>query len=89
MSNEEQETPELSEEEHLRNYFKAMVAIDNAMEPLKEHMKALKANYVENHWLSRDKMSMILKAYRAHKSELDLEELGEMMDLIKREINRS
>jgi len=76
----------LTEDDHLKNYFKEMVAVDLAMEPLREHQKALKANYVENKWLSREQMSMVLKAYRAHKNDLDLEALGDMVDMVKREI---
>ena len=89
MSDEQRGDEEvLSEEDHLKNFFKEMVTIDRTIEPLREHMIALKANYVENKWLSRDQMSMVLKAYRAHKTDLDLEALQNMVDMVQKEINR-
>ena len=90
MADEERGDEEvLTEDDHLRNFFKEMIAVDHSMEPLREHQKALKANYVENKWLTRPQMSMVLRAYRAYKSELDLEELDEMLQMVKREIRRS
>lgn len=78
----------LTEEDHIKNFFQAMVLNDQAMEPYRDHAKALRANYADNGWLSRPQMSMILKAYRAHKGELDLEEFTDMFDMVKRNIHK-
>lgn len=86
MTEESRTQDEYTEEEHLEKFFKEFVTVDRAMEPLKEHLIALKANYVENKWLSRDQMSMVLKGYRAAKDDLDLEQLGEMMDMVKKQL---
>lgn len=76
----------LSEDDHIRNYFRALVELDRAMEPLRESGKALRANYVENGWLEREQMSMILRAYRANKNQLDMEMFNDMVDMVKREM---
>jgi len=78
----------LTEEDHVMNFFKSMVLNDMAMEPYRDHAKALRANYVDNQWLTRSQMTMILKAYRAHKSELDLEDFNAMFDMVKKNINK-
>ena len=48
----------LSKEEHLSNYIKTFVAIEDAMEPFKEQRKDLRESYDENGWLSNEKMSI-------------------------------
>lgn len=87
MSDEQRGDEEvLSEEDHLRNYLEAMVKIDRAMEPLREHGQALRKNYVENGWLTRAQMSMLLKAYRANKNQLDIESFNEMNEFVNRHL---
>lgn len=88
MSDEQRGDEEvLTEEDHIRNYFRAMVEIDRAMEPLRETAKALRQNYAENEWLTRKQMSHILKAYRAHGSEsFDIDQFNDMVDMVKREL---
>lgn len=87
MSDEKRgDEEQLTEEDHIRNYFEAMVKIDRAMEPLREHAKALRQNYAENEWLTRPQMSMILKAYRANKNQFDLDLFNDMMSMVKRQL---
>tara|TARA_B100000287_G_scaffold402253_1_gene423012 strand:- start:283 stop:552 length:270 start_codon:yes stop_codon:yes gene_type:complete len=62
-------------EEKILNYVKSLTAIEEAMEPFKEQKRALKANYVENGWLSREEISMAVKALRLIKDNTDLEQL--------------
>ena len=73
MSFNNEET--LTKEEHLANYIKTFVAIEDAMEPFKEQKRALKNNYMENGWLSREDISLAVKAFRMIQKNTDPEQL--------------
>ena len=45
------------------------------MEPFKEQKRALKANYIENGWMTREEISLAVKAMRLIKDNTDLEQL--------------
>ena len=79
---ENQEDEVLTKEELIVRYAKALDEVDRAMEPFREHKKELKQSYIENGWLTKDEMSMILKAYRMMKKEEDLGEIQHYVDLI-------
>ena len=83
---ENQEDEVLTKEQLIVRYAKALDEVDRAMEPFREHKKELKQSYIENGWLTKDEMSMILKAYRLMKKEEDLGEIQHYIDLIKRNI---
>ena len=83
---EKQEDEVLTKEELIARYAKSLDEVDRAMEPFREHKKELKASYLENGWLTKDEMSMILKAYRLMKKEEDLGEIQHYIDLIKRNV---
>ncbi len=61
-------------EEKILNYVKSLTAVEEAMEPFKEQKRALKANYIENGWLSREEISLAVKALRLVKDDTDLEQ---------------
>lgn len=84
MSNNNVEETKLTKEEHVQNYVKALDQTLRAMEPFREHLKDLKKNYVDNHWLSRREMSVVLKAYRSLKKDEDLGEIQHYVDIIKK-----
>ena len=62
-------------EEKILNYVKSLTAIEEAMEPFKEQKRALKQNYIENGWMSREEISLAVKAVRLIKDNTDLEQL--------------
>lgn len=70
----------LSKEEHLSNYIKTFVAIEDAMEPFKEQRKDLRESYSENGWLSKEEMRLAVKAYRLYKSETDMDLLTDYVN---------
>jgi hypothetical protein len=70
-------------QEYIVNYIKALKAVEDEMEPFKEHKRDLKANYIENNWLTREEISMAVKAYRLMKTEVDFDELMEYYDKLK------
>jgi DNA-directed RNA polymerase subunit F len=86
MSNQtnNQEEEVLTKEELIVRYAKSLDEVDRAMEPFREHRKELKQSYLENGWLTKDEMSMILKAYRMMKKEEDLGAIQHYVDMMKK-----
>ncbi len=81
MSEEIQE-----KEKRITDYIKSMAAIEDSMEPYKEQKRALKGNYVENGWLSKEEISMATKAYRMVKGDVDIEQLMDFYDHVSKTI---
>lgn len=78
----------LKKEEHLANYIKTFVALEDAMEPFKEQRKDLRESYSENGWLSKEEMRLAVKAYRLYKSETDMEVLADYVNKCQRSVGR-
>jgi len=70
-------------QEYVVNYIKALKAVEDEMEPFKEHKRDLKSNYIENQWLTREEISLAVKAYRLMKTEVDFDELMDYYDKLK------
>ena len=81
MSNEIQEN-----ENRITDYIKSLSTIEEAMEPYKEQKRALKGNYVENGWLSKEEISMAVKAYRMVKGDVDIEQLMDFYDHVSKTV---
>mgnify|MGYP003149413692 CR=1 FL=1 len=81
MSDEIQE-----KENRITDYIKSMSAIEDSMEPYKEQKRALKGNYVENGWLSKDEISMAVRAYRMVKGDVDMEQLIDFYDHVSKTV---
>tara|TARA_R110000824_G_scaffold134691_5_gene297712 strand:+ start:351 stop:653 length:303 start_codon:yes stop_codon:yes gene_type:complete len=81
--NDTENKEETTKEQYIINYLKSMVAIEEAIEPYKEQKKELRAEYVENEWLSKDDIWAAVKAFRLYKQAADLDELNDMFDLIE------
>ena len=76
-------TSEDTFEEKVVNYIKSLAAIEEAMEPFKEQKRALKGNYIENGWLTREDISMAVKAFRMVKDNTDTEQLMDYYNTVK------
>lgn len=72
------EDEQKTKEQHQADYIASMKALEDAMEPFKEQKRELKANYVENGWLSKEEISLTVKAYRLLKDEVDI---GALIDI--------
>ena len=81
MSNEIEE-----KENRITDYIKSLATIEEAMEPYKEQKRALKGNYVENGWLSKEEISMAVKAYRMVKGDVDIEQLMDFYDHVSKTV---
>ncbi len=81
MSTEIQE-----KENRITDYIQSMAAIEDSMEPYKEQKRALKGNYVENGWLSKEEISLAVKAYRMVKGDVDMEQLMDFYDHVSKTV---
>ena len=70
-------------EEHMADYIESMRALEEEMEPYKEQKRELKANYVENGWLTKGEISLAVKAYRLAKDDTDMSALIDMVEALK------
>ena len=73
-----------STEEHMADYIESMKALEDAMEPFKEQKRDLKANYVENGWLTKEDIWSAVKALRMYQKSADLDAVNEMFDIIEK-----
>ena len=69
--------------EKMIEYIRNLNAIEEAMEPYKEQKRELRKEYKEQEWLSKEEISMAVKAYRMMKSEVDVEQLVKVYDSIR------
>ena len=68
--------------EKMIEYIRSLNTIEEAMEPYKEQKRELRKEYKEQEWLSKEEISMAVKAYRMMKSEVDVEQLVKVYDSI-------
>ena len=83
-SEEDRKKDEMEKEEHILNYIRSIASIDKQLEPFKEQKRDLKTNYVENGWLSKEEVKLVMKAYRMIKSETDWSQLSDLYEVVKR-----
>ena len=72
-----------TKEQHMADYIRSMKALEEAMEPYKEQKRELKIEYVENDWLSKEDISLTVKAYRLLKDDVDIGALIDIYDSLK------
>ena len=80
---EEKLADEKTKEEHMADYLESMKALEEAMEPYKEQKRELKAEYIDEGWLTREDISLAVKAYRLAKSDTDMSQLIDMVESLK------
>ena len=72
-----------TKEQHMADYIRSMKALEEAMEPYKEQKRELKKEYEENGWLTKEDISLTVKAYRLLKDEVDMEQLTDVYQSLK------
>ena len=70
-------------EEKIVEFVKSFAAVEYELEPFKEHLKELKKTYIENGWLTREEISIAIKAYKMLKKKEDLEQLTDFYGTVK------
>ena len=69
--------------EKMIEYIRNLNAIEEAMEPYKEQKRELRKEFKEQEWLSKEEISMAVKAYRMLKADQDIDELVEMFNFLR------
>ena len=72
-----------SKEEHISDYIESLKAIEDAMEPYKEQKRELKKEYLEKKWLSKEDISLSVRALRLLKDKVDIGALIDMYESLK------
>jgi uncharacterized protein YacL (UPF0231 family) len=68
--------------EKMIEYIRSLKAIEDAIAPYAEQKRELRKEFKEQGWLSKDEISMTVKAYRMMKNEVDMEQFMEVYDSI-------
>jgi len=85
VSTVEEDEVENSKEQYVINYLKSLFALEEAIEPYKEQKKELRAEFIENGWLSRDEIWAAVKAFRLYQNAQSINDLNDMFDLIEKQ----
>ena len=80
------EDKETTKEEYAIEYIKALQAVEEEMEPYKEHKRDLRKNYADNGWLTKDEMRQVTRAYRMLKKGDDINEFKQYFDKLNKNI---
>jgi len=77
-----------SKSEHISDYIESLKAIEDCMEPYKEQKRELKVEYLERKWLSKEDISLSVKALRLLKENVDVGALIDLYDVLKAKQDR-
>ena len=65
-------------------YIRSLNTIEEAMEPYKEQKRELRKEYKEQEWLTKEEISMAVRAYRMMKSEVDIDQFVSVYESVKK-----
>ena len=77
---------EQTKEDYVVDFIKAFQAIEDEMEPYKEHKRDLRKNYVQNGWLTSNELRQAVRAYRMLKKDDDIDQFADYFNKIKSNI---
>ena len=77
---------ESTTEDYAVEYIKALKAIEDEMEPYKEHKRDLRKNYVQNGWLTKDEMRQAVRAYRMLSKGDDIEQFSNYYEQLNKKL---
>jgi len=78
---------DLTTEEYVVEYIKALKAVEDEMEPYKEHKRDLRKNYAQNGWLSKDEMRQAVRAYRMLAKGDDINQFADFYDKLSKKVS--
>jgi hypothetical protein len=73
-----------SKEDYVVDFIKAFKAIEDEMEPYKEHKRDLRKNYVQNGWLTGNELRQAVRAYRMLAKDDDIDEFTDYFEKIRK-----
>ena len=76
--------------EKMIEYIKSLKAIEEAIEPYAEQKRELRKDFKEQGWLTKEEISMTVKAYRMMKSEtFDFDEFTKVYESLAKITGRA
>ena len=66
--------------EKMIEYIKSLKAIEDAIEPYAEQKRELKKDFKEQGWLTKEEISMTVKAYRLMKKDTDIDQFVDIFN---------
>jgi|TARA_Y100000310_G_C20403635_1_gene678610 phosphate-selective porin len=69
--------------EKYAEYIQSVAAIEDCMKPYREQRKELRRNFMDNHWLSKEEISLALKAFRLWENQVDFDNLAEVYQALE------
>ena len=76
----------ITKEQYMVEFIKAFQAIEEEMEPYKEHRRDLRKNYVQNGWLSKEELRQAVRAYLMLRSGDDIDQFKSYFDELNKNI---
>ena len=77
---------DLTTKDYVVEFIKAFKAVEEEMEPFKEHKRDLRKNYVQNGWLTKDEMRQAVRAYRMLSKGDDMDQFNEFFEQISKQV---
>ena len=71
---------------YVKEYIRSLNAIEEAMEPYKEHKRDIRKNYAQNGWLTKDEMRQAVRAYRMVKQGDNIDQFTEYFNKINKKV---
>ena len=72
-----------SVEEHIADYVKGSVKVEEELKVLREHLRDFKKSFVENQYLTKSQVKLLEKAKRLIKDNSDIDKLVDMVGKIR------
>ena len=73
-----------NKEDYVVDFIKAFKAIEDEMEPYKEHKRDLRKNYVQNGWLTGNELRQAVRAYRMLAKDDDIDQFTNYLEKKKK-----
>ena len=70
-------------QQKMAEYIQSIAAIEDCMKPYREQRKELRRNFLENRWLSKDDISMAMKAFRMWEQQIDLDNFTKVFEAVE------
>jgi hypothetical protein len=72
-----------SVEEHISDYVKGSVKVEEELKVLREHLRDFKKSFVENQYLTKQQVKLLEKAKKLIKDNSDIDKLVDMVGKIR------
>tara|TARA_R110000824_G_scaffold99052_2_gene236012 strand:+ start:1185 stop:1436 length:252 start_codon:yes stop_codon:yes gene_type:complete len=69
--------------EKFAEYVQSVAAIEDCMKPYRDQRKELRRNFMDNRWLSKEEISLAMKAFRLWENQVDFDNLAEVYQALE------